>query len=809
MRVPVELGPEEEPTQVRLVMEVGHWIDGRVVDVEGKPIPNVTITPHIFGVRIPTWAVTTDAKGLFSLGDLNVSAALAFKSPGYSLIHPKTLPLDQEEIVEIVMDPVGSIVGAVVDAESDKPVTEFNVKIMRSLPRQPGDSIGNIYSESRKNIGQNFKSDIGFFRLEVLVAKAPYLLTVEAPGYPAQTFDRVIARADVDFEPEELRLEPASGKLRGIVVDSHGRPLPNIGVLGVVYTHTRRERFLWFNWNYVAEGRLIPYTAVHQEVFSGPEGEFEIGGIPSGLPIDIFVRGDAIASKRVEEIELLAPSEWESLVIEVQAAARIFGTLDREVFPEIHRVEIMPVENRKNLHQRSFPMPLGEEQFEFKNLEPDTYEILLYGNDPGALSLRVTRSETLGSKTVQIAEGEDVEISFLEKGEFSVVGRIVMGVEPWVEGDVVLFSFRKMDNRRSIARQFRTDSAGEFVVEDLDPGPYEILVPSEPPDSADFLASIQENTNREQFIIADADIVKDFVFTAVHTLRGRILDAPPDSRYVDLIPRDLGPGVEMRGRVFSIGPDGGFVFPFLSPGSYDLRMRVNERSRIIYSGIAIPPTELEIDLGDIEIPGVGQVRVIAEREMFDSGGTLTITIRDSPPVAQGASQVLHRRSFDPAEGAVTIYDLAAGRVWVTLTGPGYEIDPPYAEVEIVDDQTVDAIFFVQTTTLFGFSTPRGVEVASARMTHSVTGEGIALESLSIEEYAQRMEEASLGQQQRVLAYFIVVNNESIGTVGGAQGLEPGIWRVEAIDADGRSWTEDVDLQRGQIIQKVFFNDDAN
>ncbi len=121
-------GTKAEPAQVSACMrEKGHTIAGRVVNEKGDPLKGVHVEGGAFSVFDNRAAnATTDEEGKFKFDSLAAKATFRLSAEGYSEISWKHLPLDGNDEVTVEMQPLASIVGTVVDANTNQPVPKFN-----------------------------------------------------------------------------------------------------------------------------------------------------------------------------------------------------------------------------------------------------------------------------------------------------------------------------------------------------------------------------------------------------------------------------------------------------------------------------------------------------------------------------------------------------------------------------------------------------------------------------------------------------------------------------------------------------------
>ncbi|MGH7134812.1 MAG: carboxypeptidase-like regulatory domain-containing protein, partial [Pirellulales bacterium] len=177
----VEPGPADAPSEIKIVLDAGHAVSGRVVDEQGRGLDEVLV---VWGnpIRHAGGSTSTDASGRFQLDSLPADCPLEFIKEGYSSLSDERLPLDGEGLVNVVLSPQGVIRGEVVDARNGQPVPVFTVRITfspDSLPTDPQDTLRSDLIEP----GQAFESSDGSFELSELVLRMPLQVMVDAEGY--------------------------------------------------------------------------------------------------------------------------------------------------------------------------------------------------------------------------------------------------------------------------------------------------------------------------------------------------------------------------------------------------------------------------------------------------------------------------------------------------------------------------------------------------------------------------------------------------------------------------------------------------
>jgi len=202
----IHAGTEASPAHVDFTLGPGHWIEGYVVDAQGESVVGasvwVSVVKRVEGAAVGheplaglDQPMATDAAGHFRLENVPATGVcLDLEAPGRSRVSRKPVPVD--EVVRIVMDDKGVIVGRVMDEASRSPISEFTVSLQGGLLR---------FADAR-----------GRFALPNLNLTEEYGVAVEARSYEPMGQK---ARPSPPDEPQEtefllVRPRPVAGEAR-------------------------------------------------------------------------------------------------------------------------------------------------------------------------------------------------------------------------------------------------------------------------------------------------------------------------------------------------------------------------------------------------------------------------------------------------------------------------------------------------------------------------------------------------------------------------------------------------------------------
>lgn len=210
---PVVVTAGEKPPAVRVQLDTGATLSGRVTVSDGSPLPNASVSLRMT-VRDPMRAfrnhgATTDGDGYYELSGLPLGRhAITFGHARYqSLVRDLELSVAALEL-DVTLEAGLEIAGQVVDPDG-MPVAgalvSANAVVDASTTRFYGGSGGGMRETDTQ----------GRFRLEGLGAGA-FHVTAAKDGYASAVTETPVQLSDSSFEGLELRLS-AGGKVAGLV----------------------------------------------------------------------------------------------------------------------------------------------------------------------------------------------------------------------------------------------------------------------------------------------------------------------------------------------------------------------------------------------------------------------------------------------------------------------------------------------------------------------------------------------------------------------------------------------------------------
>ncbi|HET6203599.1 MAG TPA: carboxypeptidase-like regulatory domain-containing protein [Planctomycetota bacterium] len=254
---------------VELVLDAGRALAGKVMDREGSPLPDASVTAELdlsaFARRTgerrmlaSRQSVRTSADGSFRMGGFGDGPFVVEAShPEHGSIRIEGVEPGREDL-EIRLPGRSGIAGTVRDAESGAPVQVFSVDVAEVEPWRAMDGRRPVRMPSRA-----FDSPEGTFEL-LDIPPSPIVLSVTASGFVEERIP------EMEVKPGEVRLD-VEVRLRrenfveGTVLEA-GTGTPVSGA----------EVYWWA----AREGPTIDVP--HGKGFSCPDGSFLFHGVPPG-----------------------------------------------------------------------------------------------------------------------------------------------------------------------------------------------------------------------------------------------------------------------------------------------------------------------------------------------------------------------------------------------------------------------------------------------------------------------------------------------------------------------------------------------
>ncbi|WP_231742253.1 M56 family metallopeptidase [Stieleria varia] len=405
----------EPPSEIKIVLQPGHSIAGKVVDERGKSIPDVFIVSNGRtggGLRISR-TTKSDVDGRFNFNSLPKGATLDFRKSGFTALGDRELPLDRDDEVVITMPDQGMLRGRAIDESTGKPIPSFNVRITFSPDRKPGEPSGGL-TGNRVHEGEAFSSVTGRFELLDLIQGMPLQVTVSAEGYQPAVLRRVVAQRDSEAAADVYRLKPIDPSqhftLSGKVVDEDGNGIAGLEMRLIACSEQRgdsRAEFP-FNWEMVLNGQVAQSAEVTQflKTISKPDGSFTFANVQPAVDMEIAYWGDGAVRSRMQGIEKLKPDARETLVIRASRGGEVTGKIDIDSFHGISQIQLSGSDG-------TLPAILSPDKSSYviKNVPPGTHRLIVYGPPIRADELNgFFRMDVVKRVPCEIEQGQTLQI---------------------------------------------------------------------------------------------------------------------------------------------------------------------------------------------------------------------------------------------------------------------------------------------------------------------------------------------------------------------------------------------------------------
>ncbi|MHC5538147.1 sigma-70 family RNA polymerase sigma factor [Singulisphaera rosea] len=478
------------PVDIRL--EPGRTIEGRVLDLEGKPLANTSVGAVGFP-EFPSLGSRTKstAEGGFRLTDQPTRpVTLRVYKPGFMFVERPSRATDGES--RITLTPEFTVRGSVVDAETGQPIPDFKLLI--------GDD--STDESERWNRELAYKCQGGHYEV-VFTTSRPELrsLRIEAAGYfPAVSRGFRTTESPQVYDFQLKRGTPANDPaLSGIVRLPDGSPA--VGAIVTLATNSQRVS--------LKDGRDMDPER-HPTVTTGSDGRFAFPhqDEPAVL-LAYHERGQA---------RILEEDFAKSHVMTIQPWGRVEGTLKVGTSPRAFQVVVLfqgrtsGREDRRVDYQAASTESDSSGRFFFEHVIPGDIRV---GRASSASSW-ITSGPWL---SLEVAPGAAVHVTVGGSGR-PVVGRFVAKpdaipnldwsslrftltpqikfprvnvpegltgekraewIKAWRQSEAGIAYMRRSDRESSGYYQIKVEADGSFRIEDVIAGAYQwIIIPTSP-----------------------------------------------------------------------------------------------------------------------------------------------------------------------------------------------------------------------------------------------------------------------------------------------------------------------------------------
>ncbi len=407
-------GTPEDPAEVAVALKPGNTLRGLVVNEAGDPIAGARVSfgELFFGLGEQAW---TDKQGRFAFDSLPEGPRFDFRAKGYSDISGRRLPINSDDEVEVVMLPAGLLRGRALNAKTQQPIDNFNVRIAFSPQRKASDPSGGI-STTLINPGTSFQSTEGHFELGNLILGMPFMVTVEAEGYRPATLARVETLRAEDASRSDFRLEPTTAEtlttVAGRLVLPNDAPAAGVTVALLTTLNGKTHNDEPYAWRHAEEAAEIDDRLLQvQKTISDRDGHFRFEGVYADKNIEILCRSERVALTRRSGIEKLQVSEQADIEIQVLQAACLTVTVDKQALAGAERVGLTPITDLGHEgsydHELQAWRPNDAGQWRITSITPGNYRLTISKSERLADHQNAFTSKAIHQQKLTLATGED------------------------------------------------------------------------------------------------------------------------------------------------------------------------------------------------------------------------------------------------------------------------------------------------------------------------------------------------------------------------------------------------------------------
>ena len=753
--------PETELVNIQVVMKGELTFSGHVLDEEGFTVPSGQVrafNPN--SVASGSTQTNIQPDGSFHLEAISPGMGVVVEAPGFAPQHIKAPNFEQDQ--EIVLHPYQIFYGQVVDRGTEEPVHSFQLE----LP----------WGETAW-----YQTDDGLFQLDDVPPGETLDLLVAANQYLPQKYK--------DLRPEEsdsenrvlLELGRKGLNIEGYVLDTSLKPRAGYSVLAVD-SFSNPELFK------ILSGARWRYDALRLELFDGlsrgasipgaevrianSRGAFQFKDLPQGVSVHLLAFGPGMAptvERNVQDSEM-------PLKMILPTTGSISVVMNRENLPDINGSLLAGMvkeiwTNGKSRARREgnlfTSLDRSTDHFEFTGLAPGIYNLFVGIYDSPGNDRRISEQ-----RSIELEEGENKTLK-LGFNYGTVSGTAFLDGRPLSNATLYLYK-----ESRSRHHQAMTNSEGWFQFTKTSPGNYLVVFRgTERPGSGNYFLPPQAGFNAISVDVNEAGLEQNFFFREYGGLTGRLVTQLAGySFYLEWKSRQMegDPGSSIYAGGF-VRPDnqGQILVQSLPPGTGRLFAQNGSTRFVIKDHIVISGNEV-LDLGDLEIPFTGRVRVRLVNPDEKAGSVSLHLLRggeDKPLI----------RAYMPMTGDFMLEEVPAGSIELVFPNPlqEYRLSPASQFIQVEADRETEVVVQLERTAGLYFTMEHETTYQRAILTHLETGE--IRQTDPIVRYRP-------GSGPNLVPYIYD---------GEAYHLISGLWQLDVYMEDGAVFTEHVQIQPGK------------
>ena len=324
----VDAAPGTSPAHVSVKLRPGHFIHGRVVGEDGKPIADAHVHFNSPGY---SWgmmddATRTDDQGRFEFDTLPDLCSFQIEHPGYALVFDKRLQMDRPDAVTVTMSRTWTLRGHVFAADTGKPIEQFNVSNgglhATSFNRRTVSSLKDVYA-SKDGSG-----------------RVHYYIRVEADGFRQSRW-----RNSSSARPERCHFGNPDGaagfvetdSVSGRIVDDRNQPVAGAQLrLVVTSEQPASDHEAHYNW-ICSSPTSLPNSpsgaSQYLSLVSDADGKFEFKNVLAEKFLQLAYWGKHVPEGRSLAFDKTEPRVPQTITIKLPKPAAIRGTIDQTKIP--------------------------------------------------------------------------------------------------------------------------------------------------------------------------------------------------------------------------------------------------------------------------------------------------------------------------------------------------------------------------------------------------------------------------------------------------------------------------------------------
>jgi hypothetical protein len=393
---------------VTVKLKPGHFIHGRVVGQDGKPLSDAHVHFESWGY---SWAIMDDAtrtndQGRFEFDTLPSVCSFQIAHQGYATIFNRRLPIDRPDVVSVKMAPTWTLRGHVFAADTGKSIEQFDVSNGGFRPT-------------------TFRSKEGLFALKDLSVvknrsgRIFYNFSVQADGFQTTSLEELLrargpSDAVLEIPMERLDLSKMTS-VTGQIVHAGDRPVAGANLRLIVTSQQPvNDHDNHYNWILIKSDQLAQrpeWCDQYLRFVSDADGKFEFKNVLAGKFLQLAYWGKHVPQGRSLAFDKTEPQVPQTITIKLPQLATIRGELDLARLPNAG--EVTASLDREVFNDQRVRVTAGLKSFEFADLLPGNYTVAVMSkvmpskDEPG-----MGVSMTLASWKVHLKPGETADLKF-------------------------------------------------------------------------------------------------------------------------------------------------------------------------------------------------------------------------------------------------------------------------------------------------------------------------------------------------------------------------------------------------------------